>query len=220
MKDRDKKKIADALFAAEGDKAKTKELIESAIPDSIEKPRASRKQKLAIAACCLVLALVVAVGVPVVLHYGGENVYYFEQANLREELIVELDSILDKYSFGGVLIGEENSSEAFSCFDEDKFIGISQEIWVMTDISIDIGEVLIYKNDLVASDIEIGEFNNVMYRDIELKYSASRYDGGLYRVYALFEYKGYKYYFKMDSELNNPPTRYIDLILQQGGQNA
>ena len=31
MKDRDKKKIADALFAAEGDKAKTKELIESGL---------------------------------------------------------------------------------------------------------------------------------------------------------------------------------------------
>ena len=189
MKDNDKKKIADALFAAEGDKAKTKELIESAIPDSVGKPRAYRKQKWAIAACCLVLALVVAVVVPVVLHYGGENVYYFEQGNLREEPIVELNSILAKYSFGGILIGEKNSTETFSCFDEDKFIGISQEIWVMTDISIDIGEVLIYKNDLVASDIESGKFNSVMYRDIELKYSASRYDGGLYRVYALFEYK-------------------------------
>ena len=220
MKDKDKKKIADALFAAEGDKAKTKELIESAIPDSVGKPRAYRKQKWAIAACCLVLALVVAFVVPVVLHYGGENVYYFEQGNLREEPIVELNSILAKYSFGGILIGEENSTETFSCFDEDKFIGISQEIWVMTDISIDIGEVLIYKNDLVASDIESGKFNSVMYRDIELKYSASRYDGGLYRMDALFDYNGYKYYFVMDSELNDPPTRYIDLILQQGGQNA
>lgn len=220
MKDNDKKKIADALFAAEGDKAKTKELIESAIPDSVGKPRAYRKQKWAIAACCLVLALVVAFVVPVVLHYGGENVYYFEQGNLREEPIVELNSILAKYSFGGILIGEENSTETFSCFDEDKFIGISQEIWVMTDISIDIGEVLIYKNDLVASDIESGKFNSVMYRDIELKYSASRYDGGLYRMDALFDYNGYKYYFVMESELNDPPTRYIDLILQQGGQNA
>lgn len=225
MADRDKKQISEKLFAADGNKAKTKELCNEILAKNgtASKRRSGDRSKLAIATCCAVLAIALIVVLPVAMHFGPsddpqDQVYYFEQSLLRKERIEGL-GVLEEQQFEGILVSENNSSGMlFACYDNDSFVGVVQDVWLADDSYLDFGELFIYKAEYVAEDIENKNYITYKNDDIEIKYTVTLSGEGN-KLEVIFEYYGYKYYFDMISDSDDVPTRYFDLIANRGGQN-
>lgn len=218
MKDKDKKYLKAQMFDDVGNKEKTQENCINILRKRNNGSKKKSNRRALVFSTCLSLviaAVVLAVVLPLCLKQEektNELHYYLAQTEIQKYVIDDPQKFIDEKGLNIKYLPGESSGSYNALYDKNSiFIGIEEGIWSFDNGIIDYGFLWIYDDSYIIDGIDQIAFNVNVIDNIDVKYLS--YELGFeYAHEILFEYNGYKYYFKLNSGSADIVEKYFNLI--------
>lgn len=218
MKDKDKKYLKAQIFDDLGNKETTQENCIKILSEKNGNKKMKLNRRALVFSTCLslvIVAVVLAVVLPLCLRQEektNEKHYYLEQTEIQKYIIDNPQKFIDESNLNIKYLPELSSGLYNALYDQNNIlIGMEEEIWSFDNGIIDYGFLWIYDDSYTIAGIDQTVFSVKEIDNIEVKYLS--YELGFeYAHEVLFEYNGYKYYFKLNSGSADIVEKYFYLI--------
>ena len=220
MKNKEKRELGKQLFRDKGNKERTVNLCSEILDENSSRKNEMKfnfKLSIISAICVLtVIAVVLAVVLPIYFNESDtpmeDNQFYCEESELKKYIVDDPQLFYEENKLSCRYLIEQSTGLWWAYYDADNsLVGVEQEILAFDDEVIDTGILLIYYSNYTMTNIEEIVFS-VMEKDgIKISYATSE-RGAKYSHEILFEFEGYKYYFKLTSSSDDVIEKYFDLI--------
>lgn len=219
MKDKNKIELGKQLFKDKGDKENTVKLCSDILNEntSCKNEKKFNFRLCVIGSVCalVVIAVVMAVVLPrffIKSETPKDDQYYCEQSELQKLIVEDPQRFFEDNKLNCRYLTEQSTGFWWAYYDENNsLIGVEQEILSYEDGIIDTGVLLIYISTYTITNIEDSSFSVIKKNGIEIEYATAE-RGTKYSHEILFEFEGYKYYFKLTSSSDNVIEKYFNLI--------
>ena len=216
MKNREKKEIEQALFKEVNNKKDVIEKCNRILDVKFTSDCKHTKRRFAIiSVACLVfvVALAMIIFIPPVFKDNGPSTYYFNQSDLKWENVDDIESFIMENNIPIKRLTDNINNVGKICYHEDTYVGLLQELIVISDEDFEIGTVFICKSNFVIKDEKEKIFDEVVIAGTVVGYI--EYENADENICEFtFSYKGYNYDFVIHSTTNINLEYYLKQIIE------
>lgn len=207
MKNKEKKKIEEALFTESNNKEEIiincNKILDAkvSIGTKVERSYKHTQRRFAIisVACLVVIvSLAMIIFIPPIFKDNGNETYYFNQEDLRWEDIDDIEKFINENNVTIKRLADNLNNVGKACYYNDTYVGLLQELIVISEEGFDTGTVLICQTNFIIKGNEEKPYDKVVVAGITVNYL--EYENAEQHINEFsFLYNGYKYIFMINS---------------------
>lgn len=168
---------------------------------------------ISIACLVFIVALAMAVFIPPVFKNNEPGTYYFNQSGLRWEDVNDVEKFIDENNVSIKRLADNLNNTGKICYYKDTYVGLLQELVIISEKHFEMGTVFICKSNFVIKDNEEKIFDKVTVAGIIVDYLS--YENAEEHIYEFsFLFNEYKYIFIINSLTDINLEYYVKQIVE------